>query len=265
MASSLPRLPIRRQTLLIEHTADGEVIAQRPMDGYIHATALCKKAGKLFADYNRLSSTQAFLKALSTDMEIPTSVLIQSFKGGVEPKQQGTWVHPKVAINLAQWLSPQFAVQASTWVFDWTEKARVSGYMPTHVKRYMANRAKVPPTHFSMLNEVYLHLIAPLEEDGFILPDNMVPDASTGGMFSGFLRKKGIEPGNFPKYEHEFLDNKRPTVEARLYPNEYLADFRAYFHEVWLPKRSLVYFKERAPEAVPLLKQIIAALPRPKN
>ena len=121
MASSLPRLPMRRQALLIEHTVDGEVVARRPMDGYIHATALYKKADKLFADYNRLFSTQTFLKALSTDMGIYISALIQSLKGGVAPKQQGTWVHPKVAINLTQWLSPQFAVQVSTRVFDWME------------------------------------------------------------------------------------------------------------------------------------------------
>ena len=49
------------------------------------------------------------------------AALIQPLKGGVAPKQQGTWVHPKVAINLAQWLSPQFAVQVSTRVFDWME------------------------------------------------------------------------------------------------------------------------------------------------
>ena len=29
---------------------------------------------------------------------------------------RGTWVHPKVAINIAQWISPEFDVQVSTWV-----------------------------------------------------------------------------------------------------------------------------------------------------
>ena len=257
------RLPLPRQGVLIEHRVNGSVITQDPTNGYINATALCKKAGKLFADYSRLDATKAFLTALSTDMGIPITALIHTVKGGKDPKSQGTWVHPQVAINLAQWLSPQFAVQVSKWVFDWMQ-GKATGWMPVHVRRYMANRAKVPPTHFSMLNEIYLHLIAPLEDADFILPDKMVPDASTGRMFSGFLRQNGINPNEFPAYSHEFLDGRRPVVQARLYPNEYLADFRKYFHDTWLPGRALDYFRERAPDALPHLVQIIAALPAPK-
>ena len=32
---------------------------------------------------------------------------------------QGTWVHPHVAINLGQWLSPKFAVRVAQIVEDW--------------------------------------------------------------------------------------------------------------------------------------------------
>ena len=63
--------------------------------------------------------------------------------------------------------------------------------MPDHIKRFLMNRSKIPHTHFSMLNEIYLGLLAPLEENGVILPDNMMPDVSTGRMFSDFLRSKG--------------------------------------------------------------------------
>lgn len=262
--TAVQRLPIPRQSMLIEHEMDGAVIGQDPVDGYINATAMCKKAGKLFSDYSRLSSTEQFLAALSTDMGIPITGLIHTLRGGNDPKRQGTWVHPQVATNLAQWLSPQFAVQVSKWVFDWLQD-KATGHMPVHVKRYLENRRKVPPTHFSMLNEIYLHLIAPLEECGYILPNNMVPDASTGRMFSDFLRKKGINPNEFLEYEHEFMDNKRPVVMARLYPIKYLPDFREYFHNVWLPERALVYFKKRAPNALPYVKSVIAALPAPKN
>lgn len=34
-------------------------------------------------------------------------------------KERGTYVHPKVAIHLAQWLSPKFAVFVTEVVFDW--------------------------------------------------------------------------------------------------------------------------------------------------
>ena len=49
-------------------------------------------------------------------MRLPISQLIQICKGNSSKFQQGTWVHRKVAIHLAQWLSPSFAVQVSNWL-----------------------------------------------------------------------------------------------------------------------------------------------------
>ncbi len=247
-------------TLFIEHQVAGEVVAQRPRDGYINATALCKVSGKQWNDYWRLKSTLEFSRELSTETGIPVSELIQSVRGGY-PDIQGTWAHPQVAIHLAQWLSPKFAVKVSKWIFDWMN-GRVTDYMPVHVKRYLINRRKVPHTHFSMLNEIYLNLLAPLEDQGFALPDKMMPDISTGMMFSSFLKKKGISPDKFPKYEHEFIGGNRQTVFARLYPIEHLADFRTYFNEKWLPKQAKIYFKKRAPKALEYLP-LILPLPSP--
>ena len=246
--------PESQLPMVIEHPINGALIPQRPRDGYIDATRLCKEAGRLFADYYRSAQTTAFLNELSSDMGIPISGLVQSVRGG-DPRLRGTWIHPQVAINLAQWLSPAFAVKVNKWVFDWMT-GRTSSYMPEHVKRFLVNRRKIPHTHFSMLNEIYLNLFAALEDQGLVLPDKMMPDISTGRMFSDFLRQKGIEPGEFPTYEHEFAADGRPTVRARLYPIEHLADFRRYFNEVWLPQRAKAYFDERFPQALPLLSTI---------
>ena len=113
-----------------------------------------------------------------------------------------------------------------------------------------------------MLNEIYLNLMAPLEDYGVILPDTMMPDISTGLMFSGFLRSQGIDPKQFPDYGHEFMDGIRPIVRARMYPLEYLPDFRRFFNETWLPQRAKPYFEERYPKVVPLLPRI-QQLPSP--
>ena len=48
------------QLALIAREVDGEVIHLRTKDGYINATAMCKSAGKLLADYTRLKTTQDF-------------------------------------------------------------------------------------------------------------------------------------------------------------------------------------------------------------
>ena len=68
---------------------------------------MCQATNKLFADYRRLDSTNEFLDALSLNMGIPIIKIIEVKTG----RYGGSWIHPKVAINLAQWCSPEFAVQ----------------------------------------------------------------------------------------------------------------------------------------------------------
>jgi hypothetical protein len=100
---------------------NGYIIESREEDGYINITNLCKAGGKEFKAWNRLDKTKAFLKALSTAVGISTAVLIQLGTGskfGTTEETSGTWVHPQVAINIAQWISPQFDVKVSAWVLE---------------------------------------------------------------------------------------------------------------------------------------------------
>lgn len=103
---------------LVVHQFDGGVINLRNIDGYVSATQMCKLAGKKVNHYKDNDSTNEYLDALSEDLGVPVKQLFQVVRGG-SPSIQGTWVHPKVAIHLAQWLSPKFAVQVSNWVHDW--------------------------------------------------------------------------------------------------------------------------------------------------
>jgi len=241
---------------VISHRLDGEIIEQRRIDGYINATAMCRVAGRVFADYARLKTTDAFLRELSSDMGIPISELIQSVRGG-GPNVQGTWVHPKVAIHLAQWLSPRFSVQVTNWIYDWLT-GRVSApvqRMPYHLRRYLKNRSKVPDGHFSMLSEMIQAIIAPMEEAGYTLPERMLPDISSGRLFSAILRQEfGVDTEMMPSYDHYFEDGR--VVRARAYPEEYLPAFRKFLRERWIPDRSISYFRQKDPEAVPYLAAV---------
>ena len=240
---------------LIPHEYKGEVIRQRARDGYVNATAMCKAAGREWKHYNENKTTKAFIAELSAEVGIPTSDIIQSINGGV-PQLQGTWVHPYVAINLGQWLSPQFAVQVSKWVTEWVAGGpQVVERMPYHLRRYVANISAVPRTHFSMLQELTYCLIAPLEAEGYTLPETLVPDISEGRMFCDWLRKQGLDPKGFPTYAHRYEDGR--VVMARLYPNSLLAAFREHFQNVWLPKRALDYFAERDAKALAYLPKLL--------
>ena len=83
-----------------------------PVSLMINVTQMCKAAGKLFADYQILSGTKEYLQALESIIGIPIIELVQANVGHTG----GTWVHRLVAVHLAQWLSPSFAVQVSLWV-----------------------------------------------------------------------------------------------------------------------------------------------------
>lgn len=248
------------QLALIPRAEEGMMIPQRVADGYISATALCQSVGKRYSDYRALSTTQAFINELVTETRLPEERLIHVIKGG-NASLQGTWVHPFIAMNLAQWLSPKFAVKVSKWVTEWQE-GKAKSVLPAHLERYMKNREKVPYTHFSMLNELTLNLIAPLEKAGYTLPDNLVPDISEGKMFCKWLRDKmGVDTDSFPKYQHEYPDGR--VVSAKLYPIEYYNVFKKHFNETWLPVQAPKYFGKRQPQVLQLIETLL--LPNLKN
>ena len=84
-----------------------------PKSLMINATQMCKAAGKLFANYKQLDGTKDYLQALESIIGIPILELIKVDVGG---NHSGTWIHRLVAVHLAQWLSPSFAVKVSLWV-----------------------------------------------------------------------------------------------------------------------------------------------------
>lgn len=248
------------QIACVDREVDNAHIHQRLDDGYINATALCKACGKEVKHYLSNATTKEFIKTLSSEVGIPTSALIQSVKGG-QPQFQGTWVHPQVAINLAQWASPKFAVLVSKWVFEWMQGNFSSQKnLPYHLQRYLLNRKKIPVGYFSIFNEIVYGLIAPLEDLGYTLPDKIVPDISEGKLFSNWLRRNGIDPQKFPTYEHEYGDG-RIIKGVRLYPDKYLPEFREHFNDSWLLERAQKYFEKKDPAALPYLQKMILSLP----
>ena len=154
-----------------------------------------------------------------------------------ENEIRGTWVHPQVAIHLAQYLSPEFSVKVTEWVFDWMSgknlpKAKSWDNTP-HFKRYMMNQHKILKGHFSVLQEMAMIVYAQLERAGYIIPDNIVPDISEGKLFAKLLRDKGVDVDDMPTYMHRYPDGR--LVSAKMYPNKYLEEFKAHVEDVWLP------------------------------
>ncbi|WP_267378078.1 MULTISPECIES: KilA-N domain-containing protein [unclassified Sphingomonas] len=247
------------QLTLVPHTYQGSLIQQRATDGYINATAMCKAAGSEWSAYRRIGQTEAFITSLERSLQIHRDLLIQSIVTGANDVR-GTWVHPQVAINLASYLSGDFAVQVSQWVLDWMSgkgAPRRPAELPFHIRRYLANQYSVPTGHFSVLTELTLLLIAPMEALGYSLPERLWPDISSGRMFAKFLRDEhGIDTDAMPTYIHTFEDKRQP-VRAKAYPEKMIHHFRAHFRNVWLPQRAADYFADRDGAALAYLPRLL--------
>ena len=92
------------------------IIISRLEDNYINATQLCNAGGKKFNDWFRLDTTSKLINELQSEAGIPASQLIDIKKGNSSDFNQGSWVHPDLAIQLAQWISSKFALQVSKWI-----------------------------------------------------------------------------------------------------------------------------------------------------
>ena len=109
---------------IITHQINDAAIFQRESDGFFNATAMCRSADKKISHYRGNENTKEFLEALSHDAGIPASKLIEVVRG--RGKAQGTWVNPNVAIHLAQWLNPDFAVGVTKLVMAWMNGGKVA-------------------------------------------------------------------------------------------------------------------------------------------
>lgn len=90
---------------------NGQTITQR-QDGYINLTQMCLANGKRIDHWKELKATKSYIAELSANY--PESRVVYSEEG----VNGGTWGHPSIAINLARWISPKFAVWCDAHIFN---------------------------------------------------------------------------------------------------------------------------------------------------
>lgn len=78
-------------------------------EAWINATAVAKQFNKLPKDYLKTSRTKEYIEAVRRILLTNENQLVTVIQGG-DAKEQGTWFHPKLAIDFARWLSADFAV-----------------------------------------------------------------------------------------------------------------------------------------------------------
>jgi len=106
-----------KTTGIVVRTWNDAPITRRDSDGYADATAMCQANGKLWGHYREAQRTTDYITALADATGLDADQLIISTKGG-PAHLQGTWIHPRLAVDLARWISPQFAVWMDGWFLD---------------------------------------------------------------------------------------------------------------------------------------------------
>lgn len=117
-------------------------IDSRDSDNYINATQMCQVGGKLLGSWYRLESTRLLISTLETKLNNRSShnirynilsrdefteetlteddnIISDEYQKAVEIKpgrNGGAWIHPDLAVQLAQWICPIFSLQVSEWV-----------------------------------------------------------------------------------------------------------------------------------------------------
>lgn len=77
----------------------------------INAAEMSRQFGKSPKDFLRTEATQRFIEELSQKENLPTGKIFKVVNGG---EHNGTWMHRKLALKFAGWLSPKFEL----WVYD---------------------------------------------------------------------------------------------------------------------------------------------------
>lgn len=137
-------------------------ITQRASDGYFDATGMCKACGtKRFVEYSRSNRCIEYVGALSKVLSIPSGLddgetspqgsLVQVARGG-------TWIHPRVAIELARWLCVDFAIWMDGWVLEMLGRRTVdTSTAPLPVEDVETPEARLFVHQVSIINETDLH------------------------------------------------------------------------------------------------------------
>lgn len=111
---------------IILHQFQGIAVGLNQKDGYINATKLCiaynLQTGATKKPDNWLRTQRAkdnisYLAAVSQKRETELIIIRQ----GGSSDEQGTWIHPKLAIPFATWLSVEFEYQVSEWIDNWSK------------------------------------------------------------------------------------------------------------------------------------------------
>jgi hypothetical protein len=102
-------------------------VRQNPNNGYVSVNDITKGTKKNWCYYRKNKNTKKFIKELKITTNLSKYQLITG------SSSHNRWIHPYIAINFCQWISPQMSVQISKFVYNF-----ISGsFIPSEFTKYI--------------------------------------------------------------------------------------------------------------------------------
>jgi phage antirepressor YoqD-like protein len=153
----------------------------------VNATEMAKPFGKLVADYLRLKATTELRQVLDSQHygnshnAMNQSVIVS--KGGSNLTDTGTWLHQKLAIDLARWLSPEFNLWTIDTIMEYMQKGTISRTPAVDFSNPLESAKKVAE---------YAGLFVKSEEGRLLLVAKQVEDEPKVAGYNQMIDKEGL-------------------------------------------------------------------------
>ena len=168
-----------------------------------NATAMCKVGKKEFKHWNSLISTKKIIKSLGDMLKVPSSQLIDVKKGCTSKYQQGSWIHPLLATNLAQWISSDFGLKVCLWIDEWKQFNNNKNIYDNEINNLVSNEIcqKEREIQLKLLKELGGEIEVETES-GFIdlLTDNEIIEIKNGKNWKSAVGQILIYSLEYPKH-----------------------------------------------------------------
>jgi hypothetical protein len=200
---------------------------------------------------------------LSRSIGLPIDLLVQKNLTG-QNHQHGTWVHPRVAVHLAQWCSARFAVLVSEWVLNWMTKGQAP-VKPTRDRVYVTRlslacrmQMGVPEGYWTVFDKCSNLLILVECDLGLPVEKYDLLDGSVGTHWAKYREGK-LWAGERVPYRHIFPD-KRGVQSAWAYLLQELPHFERWLRGVYMVHHLPAYLKSKYELSLPIERRLAQML-----
>jgi hypothetical protein len=153
---------------------NGIIIEQSLGNGFINGTAICLANQRNIFDWLKTDHAKNLVTTLAENLHIEPEVIVQNVSQNVEiinlypslfivengssEDTENIWLHPDLAIQLAQWCSKSFAIQVSKWVREWLVVAKNPIYDQVALDRVVYRDILKDEARLRMTDQIKVYL-----------------------------------------------------------------------------------------------------------